>query len=173
MPNFSERLIPGSISLNRDGNNVVIRIRWFSVGYLFPVIALILLSVTFVPKYIEKVIHANVWIILVLLTPWVVFVLYYLLTKLVNSSYIYFNKKTVIIKYAPLPIKKGLMVSTDKLSDLKVVKAHYQRRSRRRYYKITYCDNGENKTLISDLDQYEQASFIVSELSLARGEVVR
>lgn len=85
------------------------------------------------------------WFMLVFLTPWILYVLYYLLTKLLNGSYISVNKESIDISHNQLPIEASVRILISNDSHLQLEQRKYKGRSRRRDFEPNIWTN-DNRT---------------------------
>ena len=143
----------------------MIRRRWFNWGYVFPAVILVILEIAFMPFYTVEVIKQGSWEFLVVLIPWVLYVDYYMLTKLLNSSYLLITPGCIDVSHKPLFYTAGISISTTEIAYIQLEEKRYAGRSRRKYYELMVLTKTDTKQkLLSDIDSKQQALFIKGEI---------
>jgi hypothetical protein len=119
----------------------------------------------FAPPYVAGVIEQGSWIFLVILAPWVLYAIYYLLTKLINSSYVFVNIEIVDVTHKPLPYSAGVRIPIADVLRVQLEHKQYKGRSRRKYIELyALTKEGIKQKLLGDIDSEEQAIYIKNEI---------
>jgi hypothetical protein len=129
------------------------------------VLFVILLVIVFAPEVSE--IENGLWkyVVLSVVGSWFLFVVYYVLAKLVNSTYIHVTPEYISVIHRPLPFAKNLQINTGNIASIIQEQKRYNGRTRRRYYAINAVMPNEKKvTLVSDIDIEAQAAAIKIEI---------
>jgi hypothetical protein len=157
---------PKNINLISPKIRSSLQVRWFSMQYLVVFIILtIAISVSIPIFWIPVVNHGN-WFILIVIVPWMLYVIYWLLTKIINRSVLTISNNNISITHGPLPQKRNTDFNILSLRDFRLETKRYSGRSRRIYYEITALDRKKERiTIISDIDDYGQGSQILEWLN--------
>jgi hypothetical protein len=157
--------LPDHLVISRGPDSVLIRRRWFTWGYVPPAILLVIIGLVFAPPYVDGVIEQGSWMFLVILVPWFLYVTYYLLTKLVNSSYILVNNEIISVIHKPLPYSASVRVPITNISQIQLEQKRYKGRNRRKYIELyAVTEIGEKQKILGNIECEEQAIFIKSEI---------
>ena len=159
--------LPDYLEIIRNPDSIMIRRRWFSWRYIPPAIILLVVMVVFVPHYVTGVINQGSWIFLVVLAPPFLYVIYLLLTKLVNSSYLFINRDIIDINHRPLPYAASVRIPSTSIEKIYLEEKWYKGQSRRKYFELSVLTkSGTKLKLLSEIDIQEQASFIKKEIEI-------
>lgn len=168
MNNNIPEYLPEYISIFRAPGHIIIRRRWFTGRYVIA-----LLSILFIPGFFvfnlwhEEGFAFDLWTYFVsaVIVPWYLYVLYYVVTKLVNSTYLYLNSRQITIVHRPLPFAKNLKIDTRHIADVVQEQKRYKGRTRRKYYQVNAITPENRKiTLVSDIDIEAQSNMIKYEV---------
>jgi len=155
--------VPKNIRLTEKDNSLLIEYSWFKLKYflllfLFPFCAYVVVQ----SPYIDGTLHnptLPVWVI----AGVNIGVIYYSLTRLLNSTAISVNHNRIEITHGPLPLGRNMRIDRAQLTQLFVTK---KRMAHRYYlYSSTYQVNAILKddqiiTLVKGLYEPEQGRFI-------------
>jgi hypothetical protein len=157
--------LPEFVTIIRESNSVMIRRHWFGWRYVPPAVLLVIIGIFLAPPYVVGVIEQGSWYFLVVLAPWFLYVMYYWLTKLINSSYISINKECIDINHKPLPYSSNIRISTNNITHIEVEQKRYKGRGLRKYFEVSaLTNNGGRQKLLCDIDIEGQAAFIKYEI---------
>lgn len=160
----SEQLeVPKNMHIIEHEDHLTISYSWFKFRYfIFFVISPLCSSVLIQSDYISgsfNQLTSPVYVLLILN----VIVMYYCLTRVLNTTILYVNHNRISINHGPLPLLKDIIIKRDDLAQLYVAK---QRKAHRYYlYSTTYqvdaiLKNDEVITLLNGLYQPDQGRFI-------------
>ena len=156
--------IPENIIVNREQNKLSIRYRWFSWKFVPPLLVIFILGFTVAPAYVRGAIETGGWIFPVILVPWVLFAIYYLLVKIVNYSQISADQQDIKVLHRPLPLERNATLPTKEIKNIMVFEKANQGRSLRTYYDVVAVLANKKINLLKNISHYDQAKFIVDEL---------
>ncbi len=155
--------IPRNIRLNEKPDSLVIEYSWFKLKYLLILMAAPLCSYIIIEsEYINGSFrHISLPVVVVLLICGII--LYYSLTRLLNTTLITVNRGRIKIEHKPLPISRGAIVNREELTQLYVTRQ--MRTKRYDFYSATYqinaiLANKEVITVIQGLSDARQGQFI-------------
>ncbi|WP_455209602.1 hypothetical protein [Kaarinaea lacus] len=145
-------------SIFRDPNHLTIHRRWFAWRYKPPVLRLIVLVLAFLPDIVA--VKNDIWknVIFSVVGSWFVFVMNYVLTKLIKSTYI-------SVCHRPLPFAKNIQLDTSNITAIIQEQKRYKGRTRRKYYEMNArTPDGKKVTLVRYIDIEAQANTIKTEI---------
>ena len=156
-------VVPKNMRINEKPDGLHIEYSWFKIKYLllifvFPMCSVVVLESEYIQGSLQQLTLPVITILIINLG-----VIYYCLTRLLNTTNISVNKGRIQIEHKPLPLSKNISIKREDVTQLFVTK---HRRGHRYYvYSSTYQLNailtdGSVITLISGLYYPEQGSFI-------------
>jgi hypothetical protein len=168
MHNNIPEYLPEYISILREPDYILIRRRWFTGRYVIGLVAIILIPGFFVFSISqEEGLEFDLWtyFISAVIVPWYLYVVYYIVTKLVNSTYVYMNPEYITITHRPLPYARNLKINTSNIAGVVQDQKRYNGRTRRKYYQVNAITPGKRTiTLVNDIDIEAQADMIKNEI---------
>lgn len=163
MENLKSHLL-GRIDFVREEDRLMIRRPWFSMQYLISFIMLVLVFLFFIPDYVRGVVESGAWFV-VIIVPWFLYVIYYIIAKIVNSTFIYVDKDTIVVFHRPLPYFGNLRLTSKDIKQLYVEQKRFKGRGRRIYYELrALTEKGGSIKVLSDIDDKYQAESIEAEV---------
>jgi hypothetical protein len=168
-PEYLSEYLPEYISILREPDYIMIRRRWFAGRYVIALVFIILIPGFFVFNILqEEGFEFDLWTYFVsaVIVPWYLYVVYYIVTKLLNSTYVYVNPQHITITHRPLPYAKSLKINTSNIAEVFQEQKRYKGRARRKYYQVNAITPEKRKvTLVSDIDIEAQADMIKNEIA--------
>jgi len=117
-------------------------------------------------------------IVLIVIGSWFAFVVYYVVTKFVNSTHIQINSQTISVSHGPLPYPfvKKVEINTTDIDRIIEETKRYSGRTRRKYYEVSAVTHDDRKVVLAgDIDVEAQSYAIKCEIDrfLRRDELTR
>ena len=159
--------IPKNMHLIERTNSIIFEYSWFKIKYIISLVAApVFAYFLIISDYIVG--DFNQFTIPVLILMLVAcFVIYYSLTKLLNTTKIHVSHHSLAVTHGPLPFSRNLSLKKEQLTQLYVT----QHRVGHRYYlySATYqinaiLDNKDVITLVRGLHFPEQGRFIENKI---------
>lgn len=160
----SEQLeVPKNMHILEYKDSMTISYSWFKFKYfvffvITPLCSLVLIQSEYIVGSLDQMTSP----VIIIMTLNVV-VMYYCLTRLLNTTKLYVNHDRISIKHGPLPLVRDVIIKRGDLAQLYVAK---QRKAHRYYlYSTTYqvnaiLKNNEVITLLNGIYQPDQGRFI-------------
>lgn len=110
-------------------------------------------------------VETPIWraVVFIVIAPWFVLVVYYIVTKLVNSTYIRINSQTISVTHGPLPYPfiKNVKIDTSNIDRIKEETKKYQGRTRRKYYRVSAVTHEGLKVVLAGDINVEAQSYVI------------
>lgn len=164
---------PESIELMHQGNELVIKRKWFSFTYIILIFFTLFWNGFMIIWHIISF-STGAYIMSAfgaLHTAVGIFLLYTTLTGLLNSSYIMINYRKISIKHKPLPWPGNIEISSNNISQ--IYSKEITRRTKngtKRYYEVhSITQDGKDKKILKNLLESQQALYIEQQIETYLG----
>lgn len=163
-PQNQDLYVPEHLAIIRESNSIMIRLRWFTWNYALSAILLSVVLFILSPPFVAQAIEQGAWFLLIVV-PWFLYVFYFLLTKLINSSYVFINNDIVDVRHKPLPYFANTSISTENISQIQLEQKRYKGKGRRKYFELSaLTKEGGTQRLLTYIENEAQAYFIKLEI---------
>lgn len=155
-----------SITIIETGNGLTIYRKWFETKHLFSIFlfSVVVLAVVLFINFGEKE-ENGIWM-LVILTPWFMYVLYHYLACLLNTTIYTVTKKKIMVIQRPLPLQRELRVPVAEISKIVENTRKYVGRNLRTVYDIhAVTKNNKVYRLERNLNHEHTAEIIINAIN--------
>lgn len=161
--NNSALEVPRNIHLNEKEDSLVIEYSWFKLKYLALLFVVPLCSYVIVESGQIQGSLDNITFPVAIVLLLNIFVVYYCLTRLLNTTLISVNRERIKIRHQPLPLMKSHTILRKDLKQLYVTRK--MRTKRHNFYSSTYqinaiLANDHVVTVLSGFSKSTQGRFI-------------